>query len=82
MHKNKVSVERVEAENDEPVEFDSFLTDGTEKTDLTYKAEPSTGYTENFKSRKYVLTLHELKKHEEELICYTYDEGSILDERL
>jgi hypothetical protein len=46
------------------IEFGSFLTDGTE-TDSTYNT--STGYAENFKSRKYELIFHELKKHEEYL---------------
>ncbi|CAO3691092.1 unnamed protein product [Rhizopus microsporus] len=51
------------------------------KTDSTYKTEPSTHYAENFKSKKYVLTLHELRKCKV-LVVHIYDKDSALDERL
>ncbi|CEI96095.1 hypothetical protein RMCBS344292_10264 [Rhizopus microsporus] len=63
---------------EELAEFDSFLSN---ETDLTYKIEPSTHYTENLKLKQYVLTLHELNTYEEKHEVYLYDDGGILDER-
>lgn len=82
MNIDEGSDEEAEAENDGLVELDSFLTNETDETDSTYKTESSTHYAENLKSKEYVLTLHELKKHEEKLVVHTYDDDSTLDERL
>ncbi|KAI9468468.1 MAG: hypothetical protein EXX96DRAFT_590738 [Benjaminiella poitrasii] len=76
------SGKRVETENDDWVEYPSFLSDETEITDSTYKTESPTHYAENFRSRKYVLTLHEIKRYEEKPVVHTLDEDSSLDERL